>query len=83
MFNVLHHKSIPANPVGIGRLKKLAVMVNKNGCMRAMYYRAKYKILAMKNRKELCHLLWPAYAFDKAQFFTSLTKLMVLHLLYN
>lgn len=45
-----------------------------------MYYRAKCKILAMKNRKELCHLPWSTYAFDKAQSFTSLTKLMVLHL---
>ena len=78
MFNILHHKSIPTDPVSIDRLKKLAVMVDRYDCMRAMYYQVKCKIL--KNRKELCHLLWTAYAFDKAQFFTSLTKLMVLHL---
>ena len=83
MSNTLHHKSIPADPVGINRLKKLAVIASRYDCMRAIYYRAKCKILAMKNRNrnELCHLLWPAYAFDRAQFFTSFPKLMVLHFL--
>ena len=78
MFNILHYKSTRADLVGIDRLKRLAVMVNKYDCMRAMYYRAKCKILAMNDRKELCHLLWPACAFDKAQFCTNFTKLIVL-----
>ncbi len=80
MFNILHHKSIPTDPIGINRLGKLAIMVDKYDCVRAMHYRANCKILAMKDRKEPYHLLWPAYAFDKAQSFTSLTNFKVLHL---
>ena len=83
MSNILHHRSIPADPVGIDWLKKLAVIVNRYDCMQAMYYRANCKILAMKNknRKEFCPLLWPAYTFDRAHFFASFPKLMILHFL--
>ena len=50
MFNILHHRSIPADPVGIDWLKKLAVIGDRYDCMQAMYYWPNCKILAMKNK---------------------------------
>ena len=50
MFNILHHRSIPADPVGIDWLKKPAVIGDRYDCMRAMYYRPNCKILAMKKK---------------------------------
>ncbi len=49
-------------------------------CVRAMYYWAKCEIYNTKHTKEPSRLLWPAYAFEEAQFFNSLTKFMMLNL---
>ena len=45
-----------------------------------MYYWAKCEIYNTTHTKEPSRLLWPAYAFDEAQFFNSLTKFMMLNL---
>lgn len=45
-----------------------------------MYYWAKCEIYNTKHTKEPSRLLWPAYVFDEAQFFNSLTKFMMLNL---
>lgn len=45
-----------------------------------MYYWARCEIYNTKSTKEPSRLLWPAYAFDEAQFFNSLTKFMMLNL---
>lgn len=45
-----------------------------------MYYWAGFEIDCTKHTKEPSRLLWPAYAFGDAQFFSSLTELMVMNL---
>ena len=45
-----------------------------------MYYWARCEIYNTKHTKEPSRLLWPAYAFEEAQFFNSLTKFMMLNL---
>lgn len=80
MCAVLHHKCASANGVGLERLERLAVVTDKYDCVRAMYYWAKCEIYNTKHTKEPSRLLWPAYVFDEAQFFNSLTKFMMLNL---
>ncbi|CAD6572004.1 MAG: hypothetical protein ASARMPREDX12_004854 [Alectoria sarmentosa] len=80
MCAVLHHKCASANGIGLERLERLAVVTDKYGCVRAMYYWARCEINNTKHTKEPSRLLWPAYAFDEAQFFNSLTKFMLLNL---
>ena len=48
-----------------------------------MYYWAKCEIYNTRHTKEPSRLLWPAYVFDEAQFFNSLTKFMMLNLPNN
>ena len=79
MCGLLHHTPLPANRINIDRLEKLAFVVDKYDCERALYYWARWEISALVDIKDFCRLLWPAYAFGEAQFFTSLTKRMVLH----
>ena len=83
MCCLLHHEPAPPSPFGIERLEKMAIIVDKYDCVRAMHYWAKLEIMAVRrSTKEPCRLLWPAYVFEEAQFFNNLTKFLVLHLPY-
>lgn len=81
MCRLLHHQPVPPSPNSIEVLEKMAIIVDKYNCARAMLYWAKLEIMAVRQHtEEPCRLLWPAYVFEEAMFFNSLTKFLVLHL---
>lgn len=80
MCAVLHHKCAFSKGIGLERLERLAVVTDKYDCVCAMCYWGRCEIYNTKHTKEPSRLLWPAYAFDEAQFFNSLTKFMMLNL---
>lgn len=54
MCCLLHHEPAPPSPIGIEHLEKMAIIVDKYDCVRAMHYWAKFEIMAVRRSLAAC-----------------------------
>lgn len=77
LCTVLHHQVPASQVVTLETLENLGIVADKYDCLQAVHHLAKCAIHDLKEINETGRLLWPAYIFDHAVFFTLCTKYLV------